>query len=72
MAEGYNYHLSIPWHVARSYFKMLKERANDESMNLSDKELHWSQGRAQAYKMLDNLPEQLDVVAGEEKETKDG
>ncbi len=67
MAEGDNYNLTIPWHVAKAYFKMLKERANDESMTLSDKELHWAQGRAQAYKMLDNMPEQLSVVMADEE-----
>jgi len=65
MAEGYNYHLTIPWHVARLYLKRLKERAHDDCMTLEDKELYRMQGRAQAYKMLDNMPEQLTMIEDE-------
>ncbi len=71
MAEAYNYHLTIPWHVARAYFKHLKERSNDECMTLEDKELYRMQGRAQAYKMLDNMPEQLTLREEEKPEGKE-
>jgi len=74
-AEGYNYHLTIPWHVARLHFKMLKERCQDACITLDDKELYRMQGEARAYKKLDNLPEHLDIIQEEEpkgKETQDG
>jgi len=72
MSEGYNYHLTIPWHVARSYFRKLKERSLDQCIELNDIELYRMQGEARAYKKLNNLPEALtEVMAGEpeEKET---
>ena len=61
MAEGYNYHLTIPWHVARAYFKHLKERCQDDCMELQDTELYRMQGEARAYKKLEHMPEQLNM-----------
>ena len=62
MAEGYNYHLTIPWHVARSYFRKLKERSLDQCIELNDIELYRMQGEARAYKKLDHLDEQLTML----------
>jgi hypothetical protein len=71
MVEGYNYHLSIPWHIALAYFRQLKERCQDQCMTLDDKELYRMQGEARAYKKLENLPEHLTIINEEEPEGKE-
>ena len=66
MANDFNYHHTIPWYVARAYFKHLKERCQDSCMTLEDKELYRMQGEARAYKKLSNLPEQLTIREADE------
>lgn len=78
MADVYNYHVSIPWHILRAHFEKLRREVSSEMEGAEGNEVYKLQGDARRLRKLMNLDETLsflqeeDARVEEEKKPKGG